>query len=283
MIMDAYSHCEQVIREADKDRFLASLFAPAERRGGLHALYAFDIEVARVRDVVREPMAGELRLQWWRDVLTGERRGEGMGSPVGAALLETLERFALSSEPLLELLEARSFDLYDDPMPGLAHLEGYARQTSSRMIGLAAQVLGAAPGAAISDPAGSAIGITRLLRDVARHAARHQLYLPADLLAKHGARSEDILAGRPTLEVHAALAELRGHVHRHLEACVAALPSFPTEALPAVLPVALVPLTLARMERPGYDPFRTDIDVPQWRRQWALWRAARRMERTKGF
>ena len=49
--------------------------------------------------------------------------------------------------------------------------------------------------------------------------------------------------------------------------------------MPAFLPVALVPGYLAAMERPGYDPFKTAVDVPQWRRQWALWRAARRYSR----
>jgi 15-cis-phytoene synthase len=282
--MDPHRHCEELVREADKDRFLASLFAPADRRGALHALYAFDIEIARVRNVAREPLPGELRLQWWRDVLTGERRGEGTASPVGAALLDTIECFSLRVDPLLELLEARSFDLYDDPMPSLAHLEGYARQTTSPVIALAAQVLGAAANveaAAVS--AGVAIGLTRMLRDLARHASRGQLYLPADLLARHAVEPANILAGQTTPELHAALAELRLHVRRDLETFDAALPTLPASAIPTVLPVALVPLTLARMERPDYDPFRTDVEVPQWRRQWAMWRAARRMGRvTRG-
>jgi phytoene synthase len=277
--MDAHRHCEQLIREADKDRFLASLFAPADHRGALHALYAFDAEVARVRDLVREPLAGEVRLQWWRDVLTGERRGEGMASPVAAALCDTIERYGLGVDPLLDLLEARGFDLYDDPMPGLAHLDGYARQTTSHVIALAAQVLGAAPNTVAAGPAGIAIGLTRILRDLPRHASRHQLYLPADVLARHGAKPEDIWAGRTTPELRAALAELRQHIRRYLQSFEAALPTLPAAAIPALLPVALVPLTLARMERTDYDPFRTDANVPQWRRQWTLWRAARRMER----
>ncbi len=277
--MDSYRHCEQLTREADKDRFLASLFAPADRRDGLFALYAFDVEIARIRDMVREPMPGELRLQWWRDVLTGERRSEGMASPVGAALCETLDRYRLKVDPLLELLEARSFDLYDDPMPSLAHLDGYARQTTSHVIALAAQVLGAAPNIAVAGPAGIAIGLTRMLRDLPRHAARGQLYLPADLLTRHGAKPEEILGGRTTPELRAALAELRQHVRRYLEAFDAALPTLSSAAIPPVLPVALVRLTLARMERSDYDPFRTDVEVPQWRRQWTLWRAARRWSR----
>ena len=85
--MDAnYRHCEELVRAADKDRYLATLFAPADRRGPLFALYAFNAEIASVRDRAREPMAGEIRLQWWRDVLNGERGGEAAANPVAAAL-----------------------------------------------------------------------------------------------------------------------------------------------------------------------------------------------------
>ncbi len=67
--------------------YLATLFAPAQHRGALHALYAFNIEIARVRDAARQPMPGEIRLQWWREVIDGERAGEALANPVAAALL----------------------------------------------------------------------------------------------------------------------------------------------------------------------------------------------------
>src|SRR6266436_7838336 len=78
-MQDAFAHCEGLLRAADKDRFLATLFAPAEHRDALFALYAFNLEIARAREVVREPVAGEIRLQWWSDVLGGAGRGEVEG------------------------------------------------------------------------------------------------------------------------------------------------------------------------------------------------------------
>ena len=53
----------------------------------------------------------------------------------------------------------------------------------------------------------------------------------------------------------------------------------PAEEVWDRLPVALVPGYLSVMERPGYDPFRSAVEVSQWRRQWVLWRAARRWSR----
>ena len=72
-VREAYRHCEALVRAQDKDHFLTSLFAPAERRSYLFALYAFAIEIARVRTLVKEPMAGTIRLQWWLEAIAGLR------------------------------------------------------------------------------------------------------------------------------------------------------------------------------------------------------------------
>src|SRR5579862_1420843 len=57
------------LQRNDRDRFQTALFAPGERRDALFALYAFNFEVARIREVTREPMIGRIRLQWWRDAI----------------------------------------------------------------------------------------------------------------------------------------------------------------------------------------------------------------------
>src|SRR5215218_10151795 len=136
-----YRHCEALVRGSDKDRFLATLFAPADKRGPLFALYAFDLEIASVRDRAREPMPGEIRLQWWRDVLNGERSGEAAANPVAAALTDTIARVGLPVESLLDLIEAHAFDLCDDPMPTLAAMEAYARKTESNVVGSGAAIV----------------------------------------------------------------------------------------------------------------------------------------------
>jgi len=142
VMQDAFSYCAELVRNSDRDRFIATLFAPAQRRGGLHALYAFSLEVARVRDLAREAMPGEIRLQWWREVLQRQREGEASSSPIAVALLSTIEAYRLPVNALLMLIEARRFDLYNEPMVTIAQLEDYAINTSSALIDMAAQVLG---------------------------------------------------------------------------------------------------------------------------------------------
>ncbi len=276
---DAFDHCEQLVREADKDRFLATLFAPQKHRRALFALYAFNLEVARVRELAREPMPGEIRLQWWRDLLGGAGHGDVSAHPVAAALRDTVVRYGLPPRTLADLIDARSFDLYDDPMGSLDELEGYARKTSSALMGLAARVLndGRVPADAsgLIDSLGLAVAMAGLLRALPLHASRGQLYLPLDVLARHGASPENVLAGRDTPELRAALAEMRLRVRGHLDAAREQAAGAPGRIAPALLPAALVRPALARMEARRYRPFAPD-EIPQWRRQWTLWSAARR-------
>ena len=101
-------------------------------RDALFALYAFNVEIARVRELAREPMPGEIRLQWWREVLAGERDGEAAAHPVAAALRDDACALSACAAPLLDLIDARAFDLYDEPMATLTDLESYAHQDRSR-------------------------------------------------------------------------------------------------------------------------------------------------------
>jgi phytoene synthase len=270
-----FGHCEALVREGDPDRYWASLFAPADKRPHLHALYAFSFEVARVRDAVREAMVGEIRLQWWRDALQGEARGDVRSNPVAAALDDTIVRFRLPRQALVDLIDARVFDLYDDPMPTVNDLEGYAGETSSSLIRLASLVLGDGGEAGPPDAAGHAgvaYAIAGLLRSFPWHARRGQVYVPADLLARHGVVREDIVAGRGGPGLLSALSDLRAIARRHLDQARTLRATIPSNVLPAFRPVALVEPYLRAMERPGYSPLETPVDLPQWRRIWTLWR-----------
>ena len=274
---DAFAHCEELVRAADKDRFLASLFAPERRRGALFALYAFNVEVARVRELVHNPAAGEIRLQWWRDALERPGAGEARANPVAAAFLDTIVRFRLPLQSVMDLIQARSFDLYNDPMPTLAALEGYAAKTSAVLLEFAAQILDGRQGdvAMAAHDGGIAFALAGLLRAFPLHASRGQIYLPLDIAKRHDVKPEDILAGRGSAALDATLAELRGIVRTRYEDYRGVASALPSSVAPAFLPIALVPLYLKRLERARRQPFRP-VEVSQWRRQWTLWRAARR-------
>jgi len=264
-----------LVRESDRDRYLATLFAPAPQRDALFALYAFNVEIVRVRDVAREPMPGEIRLQWWREVLSGERDGEAAANPIAAALLATLKQYGIAPDRVTAIVDAHTFDLYDEPMTTLDELDNYAVMTQSALIGIAADLLGGG-GETIMlvRHAGIAITIANVLSGLARHAARRQLYVPLEVLNRYAVGREDIFAARVNEPLKAALAELRRHARRQLAAAKTELQSAPVAIFPALLPAALVGPALRPMARRGYEPFNVE-PLSQLRRQWLLWRAAR--------
>jgi len=229
-------------------------------------------------------VAGEIRLQWWSDVIGGAGRGEVAAHPVAAALLTSIARYRLPPERFKALIEARRFDLYDEPMGTLADLEAYAEGASASLIALAAQILagGGEPDiGALGHHAGLAHAVAGLLAAFPVHAARGQLYIPLEILARHGADRQGAKGPPATAQLRAALAELRARARYHLGAARELLATAAPAVLPALLPVALAPPTLARMERRGYDPF-VPVAIAPWRRQLIIWRAARRPRRIFG-
>ncbi len=274
----AHRHCEGLVRAGDPDRYFATLFAPAAARPHLFALYAFSLTIARVREAASNPMAGEIRLQWWRDALQGEARGDVRANPVAAALEDAIVTRRLGRQPFVDLIDARVFDLYDDPMPRLNDLEGYCGETASSLFRLASLVLaeGAEPGgAAAAGHAGVAYGITGLLRALPWHARSGQVYLPGDVLRTHGVTREDIVTGRGGPGLVGACADLRAVARRHLKAYRGARHAILPAARPAFLPLALSEDYLDRMEQGTHDPLNSAVEIPRWRRLWRLWRAAR--------
>jgi phytoene synthase len=276
-LADAYARASAAVQAADRDRYVSDLYVPAQFRPHLFALHAFNGEIAKVRDVVSDPMLGEIRLQWWRDAV---QTGAGGGHPIASALNATIAKYRLPKDAFQRLIEARMFDLYDDPMPGLNDLEGYAGETSSALFQLAAIILaeGHDPGTAdAAGHAGVAYAITGLMRSLPIHARRGQLYLPVSMIASRGLDTRSLFAGRSSPELITLLADLRTIVRQHLAEAERDIHDLTLPVKAAFLPLALIRPYLDLMDRPEYDPFAAPAELAPWRRQWILWRAARRL------
>lgn len=275
----AYEFCFNAVRARDKEHFVAALFAPADRRPHLYALYAFYQEVARIGDLVSDPLPGEIRLQWWHDALSGTSHGDVESNPLAAAVMDTIRACDLPVQMLLDMIEARSFDLYDDPMPSLEELESYARETEATLIRLAVRVLSGKCGpdvSAIAGHAGIASTLTDLMRTVPYHAARRQLFLPVDVLERHCVDDQKLFCGQSGPALASALADLRERARCHLDHMRLGLTRLSEDCVPAFLTTGLIERYLTLMERPGYDPMTTPVVIPLWRRYWILYRTAER-------
>lgn len=255
--MPQLSYCAEQVRRFDNDRFLCTLFAPPTEREAMAGLYAFNIEIARVRETVREPLLGRIRLQWWRDAIAGIFAGAKQREPVPAALADAVARFRLSREPFDRLIDAREFDLDDRPPATLDDLVAYAEVTGAPLVKLSAEILDAR-GADVDRAAtqlGIAWALTGLIRAVPFHARSRRLYLPAAVSRKAGL---DVLAmfergSVPGLgEVVAAVA---ARAAAHLAEAQSARAAVPQRALPAFLPATLAGVYLKRIASAANDPF----------------------------
>lgn len=270
----AFERAAEALRILDRDRYLTTLFAPATSRPYLTALYAFNAEVARVRDTVSDPMLGEIRLQWWRDAVTDDIGG---GNPVATALLETVRQFSLPRDALVRMLEARVFDLYDDAMPSLNDLEGYAGDTASSLYQMAAIVLagGMTPDTAeAAGHAGVAETIVANLRQLPRHLNRLSSLVPRTMLEARGLEVSDLLQDERRGAFSEVLAEMRGLARQHITIAQQAIQKTELGLKVAFLPLSIIAAYLDRMEKQSGSPLKT-IEIAAWRRQWILWKASR--------
>ncbi len=277
---DAAAFCAELVRSHDFTRYASTLFVKPERRRPLLALYAFNAEIARVREQVSQPLPGEIRLQWWTDMLAGAGHGGIEGNPVAAELLLAIRTCGLPVERLSRLIDEHQFDLYNDPMPTMAALEGYIDDTSSALFTLSARIVTGQQSEAIDHlgrHAGLALGIARVIGALPLDASRRQLFVPLQLLERHGSGLEEVFAGKETPTLRAALDELIGEARAHAKTAFALLPSIPPDGRAVFLPLALVGRDLERMARADNDRFAPHVNS-RFRTLWTLWRASRSKE-----
>ncbi len=266
--------CLQALREMDRDRYLASLLSPADRRSAVTALYAYNAELARIRDVAREPLPGEIRLQYWRDLLGGAAHGETSANPVASELLRAMETWRLPVSPLMAMTEARIFDLYDDPMETTAMFEGYAGETAAALVQLVCLVLDAEAAEGVAEivgHAGVALSVAGAILLLPTHHARGQLYLPTEILAAAGLDRESFLGIGDDARRSAAIEAFAGFGLDHLRKARAA-GRLPKSLVAAFLPVTLAEPVLKRAQKMGGGCLSSDLRPSQWRRQLAMMR-----------
>jgi phytoene synthase len=270
---DRLSPVAALVRRHDRDRFQTVLFAPAARREALFALYAFNYEIARVRENVTEPVLGQIRLQWWRESIaaafeSGPIRNHIVVEPLTAIIRELSPTRAHFDR----LIDARETDLDDDPPASLAALEDYAEASSARLVYLALEILG------VHDPAagegglhvGIAYSLAGLLRSIPFQARIGRRFIPADIAARTRLAGQDYQALRGTPGLRAATTELAEVASRHLDAARAHRRKIPRSALPGLLPAVIAQRSLTRLKRAGYDPFDPVLATADPLQSWRL-------------
>lgn len=243
------------VREHDPDRYLATLFAPADAREALFVLYAFDHEIRRVPRIVSEPMAGLVRLQWWRDALDGIAAGKPLAHPVVEALHARWARFAPLRGRLEAAIDARDLELSAEPPADLTALEQRIEAGWGEVTLAAMDLLEVAeePACAAGRHLGVALGLVRLLQTLPADLRNNRMSLPGAMLARHGLAAEG-LQQDGTAALRPVIADLTARARQHLDAARRHRQAVPQRALAVLLPAPLLDAYLRRLARARFDP-----------------------------
>ena len=271
----------RIARDADPDRAIATLFAPAETRDDLFALYAFNAELARIAEQVTEPGLGAVRLQWWREAIERAAGGEATGHPVADAFGGVLARRPLSRERVAGLIDARTFDVGETVMPDTRTLDAYLFDTTGGLFALAAQIAGAEGEKRdiVAESGGRAYGLVRVMRSLPVLAAKGRTYLAADAMARHGTAPEAVFAGETTPGLKALLGEMRNEARDalkeaqfHLFGAGMTGTGLDERGRAVFLPLCLVDPYLAALAKVR-DPLRQVARINPLYRLWRLMRS----------
>lgn len=232
------------LKAADPDRVRAAMFAEEEARARLMLLYAFHLELAKVPELVSEPMIGQIRYQWWRDVIaeiyeTDSVRKHEITTPLRSLLRDyDIPRFWVD-----QLIDGRERDIDPRPFESLTAAQDYCASTSGALMKVAVKLCGRDPDEGV-EAAGIAWGLTGL--------ARSYCYYHSTMLS-------EISFSR--------LCEVAKAKHK---AAIEPLKMMQSEAFPAVAYAALVPPYLKRLTKLGYDPKTQQVSYTALRKQTRL-------------
>ncbi|MCF3933063.1 squalene/phytoene synthase family protein [Acuticoccus sp. M5D2P5] len=279
---------EDDVRTRDRTAYLSVLFAPASVRRALLALAAYRLELGRIVETIRDPLAAEIRLQWWRDAIRDQGFGEGAGIPLVLALRDGMARYHWPATTLADMSEAHIHDLYADPFPDFDAFDGYAGETRGAAIqlgvmALAIDALGEERGLAAARTAGTAAGYAGVALTAVAAASRlvPRLMMGHTLAPETAWRAAGIdvaamiRAGAVAEGTDGVVRAMIAHGHTADEAMREALATVAPETRAAFLPAMTAKGALDAIARRPLAP----REPAAWRTQLTLWRAARRLNR----
>jgi len=257
--IDPLRECASLVRREEHDRYLTVLYAKSADQPTLFALYAFHVEIAKVHDVVSDPILGEMRLQWWRESVEGLFEGAPRQHEVVLALRGPVERGLIARNELDALIDARAPDLYDEQPQTLEDLESYLLATSGGIQRLAVKALGGGDASQhAAEAVGLAWGLTGIMRALPYHVSQNRIYIPRAMMEAAGLTNP----ARPEGEQKAALAEilkaLDGRARDHIAAARERAGDVDARVRGVLRLAPLAEGYLKTLAKAGYDPESAD-------------------------
>ena len=271
------TYCAGEVRAHDPERYVTALFAADQDRAALHALYAFNLELARIASLVSEPLLGQVRLQWWREAIQGIYESTPRHHEVVLALAAAIQERSLPRAAFETMIAGREAELEPEPPTTMADLESYLRATTGELVALSLHLVGVDEASPLLDAgreAGLAAGYLTVLKALRTEAGRRRPLLPRELLDRHGVTSAEIAAGRMSTGVRNAVQEVANKARDHFQKARGTIGRPARSHMASLLPSALVPSYLSALKSSGYDPFAANYERGSLGRHLRLYRCA---------
>ncbi|KIL63220.1 hypothetical protein M378DRAFT_80050 [Amanita muscaria Koide BX008] len=280
-LADPAAYCRELVRKHDYESYLLAAFYPKEAQGGYFAIKAFSVELAMVQDNVSNATIGNMRMQFWRDVIKDCSQGKPPQHPIALALHDAMQRAHLPAYHFKRIIDARDAELHTPTHLTIDSLTSHAESTSSTVLYLLLSLLSLSS-STLSHAAshlGVAQTISTLIRGLPFHARQGRMIIPAEVTSKHGVNQEDVFRhGSEARGLHDAVFEFATFANDHM---ITARDMFKGEEMGSKVPRRAVPIFLSgipasnileRLEKVNFNAFDRRIQVRDWRLPWLVWR-----------
>lgn len=258
-------YCASLTLRYDRERMLCVMLAPEAARPALVALLAWNHEIAKVGEIVTDPMVGLIRYQWWRDALEEIYADKNMRQhAVVQELAKAIKTHNLEKERFEAVITSREPDLETAPFRSQEALDGYALRTGGGILMLWLDILGIRQQSAhdAAQHVGAAWALVGILRSIHHQAHLGRVLLPhvdVQELLQHGF-NEGVAQ---SVEVVCDLAEEHIALARRM--------SVPPEAVSAMLLAVSAEDYLKRIRKAKYNPFDPNVEKGRAIRAFKLW------------
>ena len=254
---------EEALRENIRHRveaagtsfYWAMRLLPRDRRNGMYAVYAFCREVDDIADGERPVEHKLAALAAWHEEIEALYDGHPRHL-VARALAGPAQDYQLRREDFLARLAGMEMDARGDiRAPDLATLDLYCARVASAVGHLSVHIFGDSSDAAhaVADSLGRALQLTNILRDLAEDAARQRLYLPREILDRHGIRGDEPAAVLRHPALPATCRDVAAIAESHFRQAARAMEQCSHRAMrPAAVMAALYRATLSALQRSGW-------------------------------
>ncbi len=272
--MNPDEYCRQKAVASGSSLHYATLFLVPARRHAIMALAAFCREVEDVVNECSDAQVARTKLAWWR-VEIEQLFDRRPNHPVTSALRPFLDEFPIKAEQLHQIIDGREMDLAQTRHLDFAGLARYCNQVAGAAAIAATGILGYRNPRTLEYGAnlGTAVQLTRIIRDVGADARRNRIYLPMDELKQFDVPAADILQTKHSSNFAKLMAFQARRADTFHDAALKCLPQEDSRAQRAgLIMAAICRATLGEIERDGFHVLTHRTSLTPLRKLWLAWK-----------